>query len=168
MKKVLDFKRDCNLHQQVRFHASVFFSIDITSNTSRRFYVRPTALAARTSENRFQAMLLVFKALHGLAPDYIKNYCVKVSSRRCLRSSSHHRFVIPPSSKTVLFGERSFAVGGPSLWYHLPDNVKEAGSIELFKRDLKRIYLKYRHFLNFVTVPLTLVATMLRHATTTT
>ena len=115
----------------------------------------------------FKRCLLVFKALHGLAPVYIKNYCVEVSSRRCLRSSSHRRLVIPPPSKTVLFVERTFAVGGPSLWNLLPDNVNEAGSIELFKQRLKRTYLdnllKYRLFLNFVTVPLTLVAIVLRH-----
>ena len=85
----------------------------------------------------FKWCLLVFKVLHGLAPDYIKHYCVEVSSRRCLRSSSHRRLVIPPPAKTVLFGERSFMVEGPSLWNHLPDNVKEAGSIELFKQRLK-------------------------------
>ena len=72
----------------------------------------------------FKQCLLVFKALHGLAPIYIKNYCVKVSSRRCLRLASHRRLVIPPPSKTVLFDEHSFTVGGPSLWNHLPDNVK--------------------------------------------
>ena len=85
----------------------------------------------------FKRCLLVFKALHGLAPVYIKNYCVEVSSRRCLRSSSHRRLVISPPSKTVLFGERSFAVGGSYLWNHLPDTVKEACSIELFKQILK-------------------------------
>ena len=115
----------------------------------------------------FKRRLLVFKALHGLAPVYIKNYRVEVSSRRCLRSSSHRGLVIPPPSKTVLFGECSCAVGGPSLWNHLPDNVKDAGSIELFKQRLKPNYLnilcKYRLLLNFVTVPLTLVGTALRH-----
>ena len=55
----------------------------------------------------------------------------------CSRSSSYRRLVIPPPSKTVLFGERSFAVGGPSLWNHLLDNIKETGSIELFKQRLK-------------------------------
>ena len=85
----------------------------------------------------FKRCLLVFKALHGLAPVYIKNGCVDVLSRRCLRSSSHHRLVIPPPAKTVLFGERSFMVEGPSLWNHLPDNVKEAGYIKLFKQRLK-------------------------------
>ena len=84
----------------------------------------------------FKRCILVFKALHGLAPVYIKNFCVEVLSRRCLRSLSHRHLVIPPPAKTVLFGERSFAVGG-RLWNHLPDNVKEAGSIELFKQRLK-------------------------------
>ena len=46
----------------------------------------------------FKRCLLVFKALHGLAPLYIKNYCVEVSSRRCLRSSSYrHLVILPPS-----------------------------------------------------------------------
>ena len=85
----------------------------------------------------FKWYLFVFKALHGLAPFYITNYCVEVSSRLCLRSSSHRRLVIPPTSKTVTFGERSFVVGGPNLWNHLLNNVKEAGSIELFMQRLK-------------------------------
>ena len=35
----------------------------------------------------FKRCIRIFKAQNGLAPVYIKNYCVKVSSRRCLRSS---------------------------------------------------------------------------------
>ena len=85
----------------------------------------------------FKRCLLVFKALHELAPVYIQNYCVEVSPRRCLWSSSQCHLVIPPPSNTVLFGERSFAVGGPSLWNHLPDNVNEDESIELLKQNLK-------------------------------
>ena len=85
----------------------------------------------------FKQSLLVFQELHGLAPVYITNFCIEVSSRRCLRSSSHRRLVIPSPSKTVIIGELSFAVGDPSLWNHPPDHVKEAGSIELFKHRLK-------------------------------
>ena len=95
---------------------------------------RAFAMAARSSDNRLQP---VFKTLHGLAPVYVTNYRVEVSSRRRLRSSSHRRLVILPPSKTVMIGERSFAVVGPSLWNHLPDNVKETGSIELSKHRLK-------------------------------
>ena len=73
----------------------------------------------------FKRSLLVFKALHGLASIYIQNYCVEVSSRRCLRSSSHRRLVIPPPSKTVNVLSRSAArVCGPLAgqcqggWFH--------------------------------------------------
>ena len=37
----------------------------------------------------FKRCLLVYKALHGLALAYISSYCIKASSRRCLRSSTH-------------------------------------------------------------------------------
>ena len=54
----------------------------------------------------------------------------------------------------------SFAIGGPRLWNHLPDTVKEARSNELFKQILKHSYLdnlsKYRLYSKFVTVPSTL------------
>ena len=55
----------------------------------------------------------------------------------------------------------SFVVRGPSLWNHLPDNIKKAGSVEQFKQILKTVVFSQsfenRFFLNFVTVPLTLV-----------
>ena len=35
----------------------------------------------------------------------------------------------------------SFVIGVPSLWKHLPGNVKEAGSIEFLSRYLERSYL---------------------------
>ena len=97
----------------------------------------PIAMAARTSKNRLEAILTCIQGATWISTSLHQNYCVEVSLRRCLRSSSHRRLVIPPPSKTVLFGERSFAVEGPGLWNHLPDNVKEAGSIELFKQRLK-------------------------------
>ena len=54
----------------------------------------------------------------------------------------------------------SFVIGCQSLWNHLPDNVKEAGSIEFFKQILKTVvfsqYFKIPYFFKFVTVPSTL------------
>ena len=36
-----------------------------------------------------------------------------------------------------MLGERSFAVGGPSLWNQLSDTVREAENVESFKTRLK-------------------------------
>ena len=54
-----------------------------------------------------------------------------------MRSSTHWRLVVPPPAKTVMLGERSFAVGGPSLCNQLLDTVKAAVNVESFKERLK-------------------------------
>ena len=88
----------------------------------------------------FKQCLLVYKALHGLAPGYIADYCINVSSNnRRLRSATHKCLVIPPPAKTAHLGERSFRVSGSSLWNALPYNVKDASSVDLFKTRLKTL-----------------------------
>ena len=52
----------------------------------------------------FKRCLIVFKALHGLAPGYISDYCVRVSTsqrRPSLRSVSHSCLVVLPPSKII-------------------------------------------------------------------
>ena len=87
----------------------------------------------------FKRCLLVYKALHGLAPAYTTEYCVNINTndrRSSLRSSAQNRLLIPRSSKTVRLVERSFAVNGPSLWNSLPDSVKNSISVDVFKSRL--------------------------------
>ena len=55
----------------------------------------------------FKLCLMVFKALHGIAPGYISDNCVRVSTnqrRSSLLSVSHNCLVVPPPSKTIKFG----------------------------------------------------------------
>ena len=88
----------------------------------------------------FKRCLIVFKTLHSLAPGYILDYCVRVSTNQrwsSLRSVSHNCLVVPPPSKTIKFGERSFGIWGPTTWNSLPDSVKDADSIDLLKTRLK-------------------------------
>ena len=88
----------------------------------------------------FKRCLMVFKALHGLASGYISDYCVRVSTnqrRSSLRSVSHNRLVVPHPSKIIMFGERSFEIFGPTTCNSLPDSVKDADSIDVFKSRLK-------------------------------
>ena len=54
-------------------------------------------------------------------------------AQRDTRMYASERSRAPPHTKC------SFVIGGPSLWNHLPDNVKEAGSIELLKQILKTV-----------------------------
>ena len=83
---------------------------------------------------QFKRCLLVYKA-----PAYITEYCTSVPSGRRLHSSLQQRLRVPRPSKTVMLGERSFSVGGPSLWINLPDTIKEAETVELFKKNSRHL-----------------------------
>ena len=72
------------------------------------------------------------------APLYLSDKIQLVASepsRRKLRSSSSLK-VIVPATRTKL-GERSFVVAGPMAWNRLPESVRAAQSLELFKEHLK-------------------------------
>ena len=63
----------------------------------------------------FKLCLLVYKALHGLAPVYIKSMCVPVSS-------SWGHLIVPRTR--LEFGKRTFAFAGPTAWNSLPDIIR--------------------------------------------
>ena len=86
----------------------------------------------------FKCCLLVYKSLYELAPAYIASSCVKrltIQSLSGLGSASPDDLVIPATKSK--FGERSVAVGGPSAWNALPESVRAAESINIFKCKLK-------------------------------
>ena len=89
---------------------------------------------------KFKCCRLVFKALNGLAPTYIADFCVKVpASERCstLHSAGTYQYnlVIPRRAST--FAERSFSVSGPAAWNSLPDYIKLSTSVDICKSRLK-------------------------------
>ena len=92
----------------------------------------------------FKMLLLTYKAIHGCAPDYIKELIsIKSGGRYNLRSSnngillSQHTF---KSYKTL--GDRSFVVAAPKLWNALPSSIRSASSLVLFKKLLKTFLFK--------------------------
>ena len=79
-----------------------------------------------------------YKALHGLAPVYIKSMCVPVSSstaRLSLRSALRGHLVVPRTR--LEFGKRAFAFASPTACNSLPDIIRSAESVNTFKRLLK-------------------------------
>jgi hypothetical protein len=86
----------------------------------------------------FKLCLVVYKALHGLAPAYISDFCEPVSDTnyRCqLRSATISDLVVPRSCTN--FGDRAFRVAGPSAWNSLPPSIRLLPSVNLFKAKLK-------------------------------
>ena len=63
----------------------------------------------------FKMLLLTYKALNGLAPDYIKDLLRYNDSRRALRSSNN-RLLDEPRVILKMYGERTFSILAPRLW----------------------------------------------------
>ena len=86
----------------------------------------------------FKLCLLVYKALNGMAPNYIQDLCVPVSSvstRVALRSAARGDLVVPRTR--LRLGNRAFSVAGPAMWNSLPINIRSAPTLCTFKNRLK-------------------------------
>ena len=90
---------------------------------------------------QYKILLHTFKALHGKAPSYIMDMIQVYHPTRALRSQNSLSLVIP-RTRTVKFGNRCFHHSAPSLWNALPSNIREAPSVESFKRYLKTHFFK--------------------------
>lgn len=84
----------------------------------------------------FKILLVVFKALHNLSPNYISNLIKPYISARSLRSSNQ-LLLVTPQSKKKSKGDRAFSVAGPKLWNNLPLYIRQAPSVEVFRSQLK-------------------------------
>ena len=96
---------------------------------------------------QFKICLLTYKSLHGLVPQYIADFLKPVASmsrRSMLRSASNESLIIPATKTT--FGTRAFSVTGPTYWNQLPETVKNAGTVDTFKRRLKTYLFELSYF----------------------
>ena len=85
----------------------------------------------------FKIVLLVYKALHGLAPKYICDMLTyKQSSNYSLRSDEQVLLHVP-TTRRKSFGDRAFLKAGPTLWNLLPYEIRFSPSLDSFKINLK-------------------------------
>ena len=84
----------------------------------------------------FKILLLAYKCLHGTAPSYLREMLKEYVPPRTLRSTSKNLLCeLRTNMKT--YGDRSFSACAPKLWNQLPNNIRAAGSVAIFKRQLK-------------------------------
>ena len=94
------------------------------------------------SRIEFKIALIVYKALNGMAPDYILQLLVtKPTSRYQLRSDDRHLLCIP-KTKCKTLGDRAFAHAAPTLWNSLPLSIRESCGVPSFKSNLKTYLFK--------------------------
>ena len=86
----------------------------------------------------FKILLLTYKALNKLAPQYISDLLTPYKPARALRSSNKN-LLQNTNFKLKTYGSRSFTHTAPKLWNQLPDTVKQAPSLAIFKSKLKTL-----------------------------
>ena len=87
-----------------------------------------------TEKVLFNDLVLVFKCVNGLAPDYLGKYFIKRSAVHNKNTRGCNNFVVPRCRLSM--GQRAFYFRGPKEWNGLPDNIKNTKDIDSFKRRL--------------------------------
>ena len=121
----------------------------VLTRTRIRDHIKPVLVKLHwlPVEQRIQYKLLiqVYKALNGLAPEYIADLLHEYVPTRSLRSAGAHLLFEPKT--TTRWGARAFSNTAPVLWNTLPSTIKAAASLACFKIGLKTfIYLKQRFY----------------------
>ena len=92
----------------------------------------------------FKLLLLTYKALHGMAPDYIKDLLtLHVNTRDNMRSSDNCMPLFVPRSRLVTAGDVCFSIAAPKMWNALPNSIRSAKSLDVFKMLLKTHLFKH-------------------------
>lgn len=87
--------------------------------------------------------------MHGLASLYISNLVTiksECSFDYNLRSSNQHLLQVPQINSHKTLGDRSFSIAAPNLWNALPWHIRNAESIDSFKKQLKTYFFKLAYF----------------------
>ncbi len=91
---------------------------------------------------QFKKLMLAYKTTTGSAPTYFHSLLRIYIPSRSLRSASERRLVVPSQrgSKSL---SRSFSFTVPGRWNDLPTPIQNAGSLSIFKQQLKTHLFKH-------------------------
>ena len=92
----------------------------------------------------YKVLSLAYSCLKGNAPEYLKETIPQYIPTRKLRSGSQVNIVIPSVDVTnkLCRGGRSFQNAAYKLWNSLPADLKEAETVQSFRRKLKTYLFK--------------------------
>ena len=84
---------------------------------------------------------MLYKSLHGQSPHYIRTMVESHTPERIgLRSDKIFQLLKVPNHKRKTFAARSYSVAAPMWLNKLPNSIKLAGNIDIFKTKLKTYF----------------------------
>ncbi len=117
-------------------------------NEPKRAHVTPLFVSLHwlpvAARIQFKTLMLAYRTTTGSAPSYFHSLLRTYILSRSLRSASERRLVVPSQrgSKSL---SRTFSFIIPGRWNDLPNNIRNAGSLSIFKQQLKTHL--FRHYL---------------------
>ncbi len=117
-------------------------------NEPKRAHVTPLFISLHwlpvAARIKFKTLMLAFRMTTGSAPSYFHSLLRIYIPSRSLRSASERRLVVPSQrgSKSL---SRTFSFTIPGWWNNLPTPIRNAGSLSIFKQQLKTHL--FRHYL---------------------
>ena len=97
----------------------------------------------------FKIATITYKVLSTNEPTYLRNL-LDIAQPTRTRRSDRGIILCEPRSKLKSAGDRSFSVCAPKIWNSLPQSVKNAQTLSVFKKSLKTFYFRraYSHILS--------------------
>ena len=83
----------------------------------------------------FKLILLVFRALHGISPQYITDSLYPYNPTRTLRSGKDNLLPVPRTRHS--WGDNAFSHAAAILWNQLPSSLRHISTYASFKGRLK-------------------------------
>ena len=84
----------------------------------------------------FKILLITYKCVNSLAPEYLCNLVIKKKCPRPLRSEKLELLKVP-TTRLKTYGDRSFKYAAAVEWNKLPLDVRNSPSVTCFKTNLK-------------------------------
>ncbi len=128
--------------------ANSFKSLQLIQNTAARFIFNEPKrthvthlfinlhwlpIAARI---KFKALMFAYKTPSGSAPLYLHSVLQTYMLSRSLRSASERRITVPSQRGTKTLSQ-TFSLTVPIWWNDLPNSIRAAESLPIFKKRLK-------------------------------
>ena len=125
----------CNKLQKVQNYAA-----RLVSGSSYKDHITPVMQSLHwlpvKARIDYKILVMVYQAIHKVAPDYLQELVQVYHPARSLRSASELRLQVPRCNSAT-YGHKSFKVVAATKWNSLPASIRDSPSVNSFKRVLK-------------------------------